>query len=303
MSENKTINQKIEKILTVVVVILIFAVGIYGFDIVQGDPFNKVFNYKVANYHTIDRCLKFSYIYSNITKKNSKVSWYFRNNLMKQYIKIKKSYDSNFYNSIGLFYSISNDFKFLYELNENNKNLTIKEKEQYESYKKQFLSELYTILMEYRDRNKTIDSFILRGNSREYFIYKIPNRIVYYPEIAELYLALTGKNMPIDDKTLNLLKYLYETFEIVYKQEKENFTPSYRTFGDLDRTGFNNKRFKEYYPYFVIDYTRNIIWFSHLLHPEINICSESDICEKYIQMSKKSGLKTDPKVIAIIEKN
>ena len=57
MHKNKVLKQKFEKFFTIVVVTLIFMVGIYGFDIVQGGPFNKVFNYKVANYHTIDRLL------------------------------------------------------------------------------------------------------------------------------------------------------------------------------------------------------------------------------------------------------
>ena len=128
-------------------------------------------------------------------------------------------------------------------------------------------------------------------------MYKIPNRITFYPELAGIYLALVGKNFSISDDTLENLKYLYETFDVVYNQEKGKYTKSFYTLNHK----LNRKQYDKYYPYFVIDCTRNIILLTHVLHPEIEICSTSDVCEKYREMSLKIGEELDPKIMSIIK--
>lgn len=286
--ENNKLNlkkfyYKYEKVLTIFVVTLILLLGIYGFDFIENPRYIK-FNYYVANYHTIDRCLRFSNKYSNFLKKDTKVSWFFRNSLMKQYIQIKNSCDSNFYNSVGLFYSLINDFKFLYSFYEKNKFSSLEEEKRYIEYKNLFLVEMHKILMEYRERNKTIKNFIYLGHSKEQLMYMIPNRISFYPEIAAIYFAIVYKEMNINEKTFNDLMYIYETFDIVYNEEKEFNSINFKTFNSVR---FYKKQFSTYYPYFVLDYAQNIIALASLLYPEMNVCNISSVCENYKKVSSK----------------
>lgn len=280
-------SKKLEKIIGIVVFFTVLTIGVLCIDLVVGDNITYFdFNKKVLKYHTIERCLNLAKVSSGFRKKETKCSWYFRKLLMEHYISVKKSYPNNFYNSVGLFYSITNDFRYLYSLNENRVFLSIEEKEEYEKYKQMFTSELYSLLIEYRNRNISISNFIRTGSRRDSIVYRIPNRITFYPELAGLYLALVGKNLQVNNETLEHLKFLYETYNVVYLQEEQKHSRNYVTF---NQTEFNKRQFNTYYPLFVIDYTRNIILLSNILHPEIEICSASDVCEKYNEMSRKLG--------------
>lgn len=277
-------NRKVEKFLTIVVVIFILVIGIYCFDFTE-DPRHFKFNYKVANYHTIERCLDFTNTYSRFTHKNSKASWHFRNILFKQYLSIKESYPNDFYNSIGLFHSIVKDFVLLSELNENS-NIPIVEKALYKTYKKLFLSELRELLFEYRARDNSIENFVHSGHRRENGLYLIPNRISFYLELASLYYMFNYKGLSLDDETLEELNYIYKTFDIVYNQEKQINSIHFKR---LDTVKFNKKQFDTYYPLFVLNYTRGIILLTNNLHPETDVCGISDVCEKYNEMCRKLG--------------
>lgn len=278
-------NKKVEKVLTIIVVIFILVIGIYCFDFTE-DPRHFKFNYKVANYHTIERCLDFTNIYSRFTKKNSRDSWHFRNALFKQYLSIKESYPNDFYNSVGLFNSILDDFIFLAKLNERNKDIPIVEKALYKTYKKLFLSELKKLLFEYRVRANSIGNFISKGHYRENGIYIIPNRISFYTKLASVYYEFNYRGLSLNDETLDELNYIYQTFDIIYNQEKQTNSIHYKR---LDTVKFNKKQFDFYYPLFVLNYTRGIILLTNNLHPEIDVCDISDVCEKYNEMSRKLG--------------
>lgn len=291
----RNINNALKTPLGKIIIIIIILFYPYGANLIQG--FNK-FSFQVANYYIIDQCLNISNYYSKITNKNNDISYYFRNILINQYINIKKSHEMNFYNSVGIFYSVTNDFKFLYKLNEDNDKLTLKEKEQYFKYKTQFLSELYDLLMEYKFRYHSVNDFMHARSWRNSCGYRIPSRISFYPELASIYIELKAKDFPQDNKTLNDLKNIYETYDIVFNQEQKAFTRSYIS---LDTDSLNKKQFNYWYPYFILNYTRNIIILNHILHPEIDICKESDICKNYKQIAIKMN-KIDPKIIAIIER-
>ena len=262
---------------------------------------NLRFNSYVAEYHILDECLDISNQYSKIIRKNSDISYFFRNILMNKYIIVKETFGKDFYNSVGLFLSICKDYKLAQSLHKKSEeNLTKHEIEQFLNYKQQFLTELYSLLMEYRDRKHSISNFIRLGYWRENVKYRIPNRITFYPELAVLYLA-TKEHFKINDETLNDFKYIYDTLNIVYNQEKEANTRSYRTFVN-NYSGVDQKQFKTFYPIFIREYARLIILLNNDLHPETDICKESDICEEYISAAEKYNFETDTKVLSIIHK-
>ena len=117
---------------------------------------------------------------------------------------------SDFYNSIGLFHSIVEDFVLLSELNENS-NIPIVQKALYKTYKKLFLSELRELLFEYRARDNSIENFVHSGHRRENGLYLIPNRISFYLELASIYYMFNYKGLSLDDETLEELNYIYKT--------------------------------------------------------------------------------------------
>lgn len=283
------------------IILIIFACIFfeYGYDCITTFS-NFKFNSCVAKYHMIDTCLDISNQYSKIIKRNSNISYFFRNVLMNKYIIAKETFGKDFYNSVGLFFSISYDYKLAQSINQKNKeNLTENEIEQFLNYKQQFLIELYSLLMEYRDRKRSIPNFIYIGHFREGG-YRIPNRITFYPELAVLYIA-TKEHFKINDETLNDFKYIYDTLNIVYNQEKEANTRSYRTFVN-NYSRLDQKQFKTFYPIFIREYARLIILLNNDLHPETDICKESDICEEYISAAEKYKFEADSKVLSIINK-
>ncbi len=290
-------NQRFEKIVVIIMFAIIIIFGPYLLDLGQPGG-NFKFNYKIAKFHITKDCLDLSNNYSRLTKKNSNISYFFRERLFNQYISVKNSYDDNSYNSIGLFGSVSNDFKLLYSLNENNDKLSEKEKAKYLNYKEQYLSELYKILMEYRTRNNSIDNFIGYGHWRGASRYKLANRISFYPELAILYLHFIG-NFTIDEKTYNDFKYIYETFDIVYNQEKTNFSRHYTSL----KARMYKEQFDFYYPQFIRLYTQNNILYSDILYPAINICETSNVCEKYLQITKEPNQEVNTKILKIIDKH
>ena len=284
------------------IILIIFACIFfeYGYDCITTFS-NFKFNSYVAKYHMLDECLDISNKYSKIIRRNSVISYFFRNILMNNYIIAKETFEKDFYNSSGLFFSICRDYKLAQSIHTKNKeNLTEHEIEQFLNYKQQFLTELYSLLMEYRDRKHSISNFIRLGYWRENVKYRIPNRITFYPELAVLYLA-TKEHFKINDETLNDFKYIYDTLNIVYNQEKEANTRSYRTFVN-NYSGVDQKQFKTFYPIFIREYARLIILLNNDLHPETDICKESDICEEYISAAEKYNFETDTKVLSIIHK-
>ena len=104
-----------------------------------------------------------------------------------------------------------------------------------------------------------------------------------------------------EDETLNDFKYIYDTLNIVYNQEKEANTRSYRTFVN-NYSGVDQNQFKTFYPIFVREYAHLIILLNNDLHPETDICKESDICEEYISAAEKYKFEADSKVLSIINK-
>ncbi len=290
-------NQRFEKIVVIIMFAIIIIFGPYLLDLGQPGG-NFEFNYKITKFHITRDYLYLSNDFSRLIKKNSNISYFFRKRLFNQYISIKNSYDDNFYNAIGLFYPISNDFKLLYSLNENNDKLSEKEKAKYLEYKEQYLSELYKVLMEYRERNNSIRNFITSGGWRGSSLYRLPNRITLYPELALLYLHFIG-NFTIDEKTYNDFKYIYETFDIVYNQEKTKFSRHYTTLN----LRMHKEQFDFYYPQFIRLYTQNNILYSDILYPEINICETSNVCEKYLQIIKEPNQEANTKILKIIDKH
>ena len=284
------------------IILIIFACIFfeYGYDCITTFS-NFKFNSYVAKYHMLDECLDISNKYSKIIRRNSVISYFFRNILMNNYIIAKETFEKDFYNSSGLFFSICRDYKLAQSIHTKNKeNLTEHEIEQFLNYKQQFLTELYSLLIEYRDRKDSISNFIRLGHSRENVWYRIPNRITFYPELAVLYIA-TKEHFKINDETLNDFKYIYDTLNIVYNQEKEANTRSYRTFVN-NYSRLDQKQFKTFYPIFIREYARLIILLNNDLHPETDICKESDICEEYISAAEKYNFETDTKVLSIIHK-
>ena len=284
------------------IMIIIFAFIFYQYISDYTTEFSNLrFNSYVAKYHMLDECLDISNKYSKIIRRNSVISYFFRNILMNNYIIAKETFEKDFYNSSGLFFSICRDYKLAQSIHTKNKeNLTEHEIEQFLNYKQQFLTELYSLLMEYRDRKHSISNFIRLGYWRENVKYRIPNRITFYPELAVLYLA-TKEHFKINDETLNDFKYIYDTLNIVYNQEKEANTRSYRTFVN-NYSRLDQKQFKTFYPIFIREYARLIILLNNDLHPETDICKESDICEEYMSAAEKYNFETDTKVLSIIHK-
>lgn len=290
---------KLQIRLSVILIILAIIFFEYGYDCITTLS-NFKFNSYVAKYHMIDTCLGISNQYSKIIRKNSDISYFFRNILMNKYIIAKKTFGKDFYNSAGLFFSISNDYKLAQSIYYKNKeNLMKNEVEHFLNYKQQFLTELYLLLMEYRDRKHSIPNFITLGHFREGG-YRIPNRITFYPELAILYLDAKG-HFELNDESLNEFKFIYDTFSIVYNQEKESNTRSYRTFVN-NYSRLDQNQFKTFYPLFIHEYTSLIILLNNDLHPETDICKESDICEKYMSISEKYKLETDSNILNIIKR-
>lgn len=273
---NKLLNRnKISRFRIFIITILLILTYIYSMDIFWYGG-NIKFNFKVANYHLLNYCLFSSNFYSFITKKNSNVSYFLRNMLYHQYYSIKKSSIINLYNAIGTFYSINNDFKFLYSINENNKGTSIKEKCKYQNYKKIYIKELKEILGEYQYRNYSTKNFLHLG-TRDGGTYRIPNRIIFYLDLAICYIQFS--NIERNAENLEFLEYILNSYDIIYKQEYENDTEQYKSIN----YGINKKQFDSYYGKFLYCYSKNIILIEHELYPNKNICNESNICNKYME--------------------
>ena len=112
-------------------------------------------------------------------------------------------------------------------------------------------------------------------------MYMIPNRISFYPELAAFYYAFKYRELEADEKILEDLKYIYETFDVICNQENELNGINVRTF---DRVRFYKRQFDTFYPLFILDYTRGILAISKVLHPEVDVCKTSNICEKYAKI-------------------
>ena len=173
-------------------------------------------------------------------------------------------------------------------VNENNNKLSEKEKERYSVYKERFKSEVEELLMEYRYRNKTISNFIDVSDKSD--AYQHPNIIYFYPILADIYLSIL-KSLELTQENFEKLQYFYETYDVVYNQEKSKNSYHYKKYYERDKS----------YAYFVANYTANIIRISNILCPEIDICSTTNYCDSYKEMVKKTKKTIPPDIAEIIE--
>ena len=152
-------------------------------------------------------------------------------------------------------------------------------------------SEMKTVLDDYVRKIVFIYNFYFDEN------LKYIKEKDYINKMTERFL----EHFKINDETLNDFKYIYDTLNIVYNQEKEANTRSYRTFVN-NYSGVDQNQFKTFYPIFVREYAHLIILLNNDLHPETDICKESDICEEYISAAEKYKFEADSKVLSIINK-
>lgn len=249
-------------------------------------PISK-FNVQVLSFHQTNQIIKFL----DITQaKNSNFAYFFRNSLMNQYEKIYNTNDKNFYNAIGCYNSIINDFSILslyqYKDGQNTKN-----SHKYQKYKKRFLVNLEKILDEYEDRNVTKKCFTRKQcnhgfrRRRRVILYKIPNRIDFYPKLAYYYYTYKNFNeLKSTEKNLSKLKSIYYRYQNMVNQEQQARSMVYI---DYVISGYGkNKLTKEakikqfFYTYFIYKYTTKIIEMENDLHPD-TFCKNTDIFEKY----------------------
>ncbi len=269
--------------------IIFFTAGLYLFIVVPfmtltEKPISK-FNVQVLSFHQTNQIIEFL----DITQaKNSNFAYFFRNSLMNQYEKIYNTNDKNFYNAIGCYNSIINDFSILslyqYKYGQNTKN-----SQKYQKYKKKFLANLEKILDEYEDRNVTKKCFAEPQYvyKRVRLYYRVPNRIDFYPKLAYYYYIYKNFNeLKSTEKNLRKLKSIYYKYQKIINQEQQASSKVYTDYMVSENKNKNNtlnkktKIIKLFYTYFIYRYTTKIIEMENDLHPD-TFCKNTDIFEKY----------------------
>ena len=287
MSDKNIKNNETKRtVIVLVFVILLLSSLFYPFDIAENFSHYR-FNFRIANYHFTKRCLLFTDYISLLTKKTSKLSYIFRNSLLKQYLKINNNAPKNLYNSIGIFYDLHRDFQILYFINEKNNHSDV---QKYNDYKDKYIFELKKVLSEYSKRDNSINNFL---DIKAYgdFAYKIPNRITLFPELANSYFLYTD----FSANDVDFLKNTLFSFDIILNQEKMKNSDQYRT---KDR-GIYKQQFDENYKIFLYKYSKEIIKLENEILPA-QICSQKNITDIYLKSLIENNIKIDNEIEKII---
>lgn len=195
--------------------LLIYFFGFYLFDLLE-DFKHLRFNFKIADYDAVSRCLNILNFISKKSNKTFEICYLIRNNLFNQYLEINQNSKDKLYNKIGIIYSLNNDFKILYNINdEKNDNFL------YDTYKKIYLSELkQVLLLGYINHNEYINNFLYSKTRAD--SYKIHNRVILFHDLAVTYITVS--NFDINQENLNELKVILNMNDFLLLQEEKNNT-------------------------------------------------------------------------------
>lgn len=299
-------NKKNETLKNILFIVIFFFVLFTWIEDCCGLIFDNkaTLSYKIANYNYSIKALSFI---NNIHLGNTKISYILRKSLLEQYKNIKNDFNDKDYEAIGTFSNINEDYiktesKYVDNINK--------------EYKQLYLNELKNNLDNYVDRNNNLgilrfskyERTANRGSSLTCLLldihpkaYSVPNRIIFYPQLALSYLYQA--NIEQSKETINELTKILFNFDVVLNQEKNNNSEDYKNNKrDFYRIFHNNKdkNMMNYsYPVFINKYPETILQMQWNIDKE-NICSNTYIFDFYLE-SLKYGFLENPEIIRIIK--
>lgn len=248
---------------------------------------NPLLSIRTANY-------KYTYeILLNIDKlglQDSKLACTIRNNLFNQYLNLYNSFSSNVYNALGNFYYINQEFIKYKEKHSNENKNSINE---YNNYKQKYINELHKVLIEYKDREKSLEYFLdVNGATRK---YKIPNRLALYPYLASTYIAFADSEYNIN--LLNDYRYILLSYDDIWLFEENTNSRQYRSF--FGKTRYQ-KMFQSSIGTFLGNFSSNIIKMDYQYN-KVTFCENKEIFDRY-ELAVKSGFEENKEITTLLKK-